>query len=95
MRECALRGWTPVVIGVDGEVVAVIGMGDEIRVEAKEAVASLQSLGWRVGILSGDHPAIVARVGVKLGLRSEDCLGGLSPEEKLGIVRSGVSIRTW
>jgi Cu2+-exporting ATPase len=90
VRDSAQWGWTPVVIGVDGEVVAVVGMGDEIRAEAKEAVASLRRFGWRVGILSGDHPAIVSRVGTELGLPAEDCLGGLSPEEKFGIVRSGV-----
>ena len=44
--------------------------------------------GWTVGILSGDHPEIVARVGSQLGLRSEDCRGGLTPEQKLETVRT-------
>ena len=45
----------------------------------------------RVRILSGDHPAVVARVGATLGLPLDDALGGLTPEAKRDIVASLVS----
>jgi Cu2+-exporting ATPase len=83
------RGWTPVVVGMDGRIVAVVGLGDEIRSEAPNAVLRLKELGWDVGILSGDHPSIVSRVGAALGIDQKNCLGGLSPEDKTRIVRLG------
>jgi P-type Cu2+ transporter len=87
-EEFASRGWTPIVVGVDGEVVVAIGMGDQIRSDARDSVAQLQSWGWQVGILSGDHPASVAQVAREVGIEPKNIMGGLSPEEKLQKVRS-------
>ena len=49
--------------------------------------------GLRVRILSGDHPAVVGRVGATLGLPLEDVLGGLTPEAKRDVVASLVAER--
>ena len=46
--------------------------------------------GWRVGILSGDHPEVVASVARELGLESELVFGGVSPEGKLQAVESAM-----
>lgn len=75
---------TPVLIAVDGEVRAVAAVGDAVRSDSKEAIDRLRRLGWRVGILSGDHPAVVAAVARRLGV--EVARGGLSPEDKLAAV---------
>jgi Cu2+-exporting ATPase len=40
-----------------------------------------------VGILSGDHPEIVRHVAAQVGVDADRALGGLSPEQKLSIVR--------
>ncbi len=79
-------GLTPVVVALDGAVVACAGFGDRLRGEAASCVAALRSLGWRVGILSGDDPRAVAAVGAALGLATGDCRGGVSPEQKLEAV---------
>ncbi|MHC4837618.1 MAG: HAD family hydrolase, partial [Planctomycetota bacterium] len=43
--------------------------------------------------LSGDHPELVAAVGQDLGLAPAACRGGLSPEDKLELVREAVAAR--
>ncbi len=85
------QGESPLLIAVDGELCTLLGLSDPLRKNARETIATLERNGWTVGILSGDHPEIVNRVGVLLGLAAKDCRGGLSPEAKLNIVRNSHS----
>jgi Cu2+-exporting ATPase len=86
-------GWTadaltPVWVAVDGRVVAVAGLADRVRSEARSAVQSLRRRGFDVRILSGDAPAVVDAVARRLGLEPERCQGGMSPEDKLAAVKA-------
>ena len=54
---------TPVLVAVDGIIVASASFGDPIRSDARASIDALVARGWRVGILSGDHPQVVATVG--------------------------------
>jgi Cu2+-exporting ATPase len=78
------EGLSPVLVSVGGVVRAVAGVGDEIREDVQAALAALRQRGWKLAILSGDHPDVVAKVAEKLGI--EDARGGLLPEQKLAIV---------
>jgi Cu2+-exporting ATPase len=80
------QGLTPVLVAIDGQVVAAAGFGDPVRADAAAALDRVRALGWRLGILSGDHPRVVAAVGSGLGLASDQCHGGVTPEEKLRVV---------
>jgi Cu2+-exporting ATPase len=77
---------TPVLIAVDGTIVASAGFGDPVRADARTSIDALERRGWCVGIVSGDHPTVVAAVGKLLGLRPDACIGGAVPEEKLRLV---------
>ena len=44
-----------------------------------------------MGILSGDDPRVVRRVGAALGIAGDDCLGGVSPEAKLAAVQADLA----
>ena len=51
-------------VAVDGVIVASAGFGDPVRVPMPGARSTtLRERGWNVGILSGDHPEVVASVG--------------------------------
>jgi Cu2+-exporting ATPase len=84
-------GLTPVLIAVDGAPVAAAGFGDPLREDARAALERVRALGWQVGILSGDHPAIVAATGRRLGLDPAQCRGGVPPEEKLARVAAAAA----
>jgi Cu2+-exporting ATPase len=86
-RRLAARALSPVFVAVDGAVVAVAGIGDPLREDARAAVTQLRARGFAVGILSGDHPEIVAAVGRELDLPPHMCRGGLDPEAKVDVVR--------
>lgn len=87
-RELTEQGLTPVFVAVDGRIVAAGGFGDPVRAESRQTVARLGALGWHARILSGDHREIAARVGEQVGISRELIRGGLTPEDKLAIVRS-------
>ena len=84
-------GLTPVVIALDGAAVAAAGFGDPLREDAVPALARMRAMGWRLGLLSGDHPEVVAAVGRQLGLDPCDYQGGVAPEEKMRLVAAGAA----
>jgi Cu2+-exporting ATPase len=79
---------TPVLVAVDGEVVAQAGFGDPLRRGARDAVRGLQRAGWEVRLLSGDAPGVVAAVAAELGLAPGAAEGGATPERKRDVVRA-------
>lgn len=81
-------GLTPVLVAVDGRVVARAGFGDAIRADAAASLARLRASGWRTRLLSGDDPAVAAAVGEQLGFAPGECAGGASPEDKRAAIEA-------
>jgi len=86
VRGYADEGLTPVLIACDGSVAAAAGIGDPLRPGSAAAVDELREMGWHVGVLSGDHPGVVAALARRLDIPPEDRQGGATPEEKLRVV---------
>ena len=59
---------------------------DQLRPEAVDAVKQLQSLGLKVGMLTGDQPANAARIAQELGIDHFEA--NLAPESKLERVKA-------
>ena len=75
------------VLALDGTEVARFHFREELRPDAALQVASFQSAGMPVYILSGDEPARVEAMGRALGLPEGHALGGLTPGDKADLVR--------
>lgn len=86
IADIAERGETPIVIACDGAMVAVAGLADPVRDDARAALDRLARLGWEVQILSGDDERVVRRVGAALGVPWSCCHGQVSPEDKVAAV---------
>lgn len=80
VRQCL----TPVAIEVDGQVMAVVGIGDPLRPESESVIAGLHHRGIKTILLSGDHPEIVEQVAKSLGI--SEAYGAQTPESKLQFV---------
>ncbi len=65
--------------GPDG-VRAAFALADEVRPEAREAVAALHALGRRVVMITGDARQVAEAVGAELGV--DEVLAEVLPEEK-------------
>jgi Cu2+-exporting ATPase len=85
---CPTDGNTPVIIAVDGSIVARAGFGDAIRSDALASLTTLRSRGWTTLLLSGDTQAVSLRVGAALGFAPDEIIGEACPEEKAARVRS-------
>ena len=78
--EIASGGRTAVFVGVDGKVVAVIGIADAARETSVAAVAALHEAGIRVAMLTGDNRATAERIADELGI--DDVIAEVLPEDK-------------
>ncbi len=85
-EEMSARGLSPILMSRDGVVVAMAGMAHQICVDANDSIEEIKRMGWQVGILSGDHPEIVRRLAVQLGIPLEMAHGDMTPERKLRVV---------
>lgn len=64
----------------DGVVVGSLVLADEIRPESAQAVRSLQALGIKVAMITGDARSVAEAVGTQLGL--DTVLAEVRPEDK-------------
>lgn len=85
-RLASSQGKTVVyVIDQDKTVRGVIMLADVIRDESKEAVATLQSMGKRVAMLTGDSKGVAAWVAKELGIK--EYFAEVLPEHKAETVK--------
>ncbi|HHQ48188.1 MAG TPA: heavy metal translocating P-type ATPase [Acidobacteria bacterium] len=91
VEEAAGRGLTPVVVAAGGVPRAVAGLGDPVRPDSAGAVAELERRGWRVELLSGDHPEVVRAVAAQVGIDPALARGGASPEDKVRAVEEAAA----
>ncbi len=87
-------GLSPVAVAIDGQVVAIAGIGDPLRPDSADAVAAIRDRGWQVEILSGDHPAVVRSIADQVGIEQTAARGATTPEDKLEAVRAAAGDAT-
>jgi P-type Cu+ transporter len=59
---------TPVLVALDGQAVAVLGIADRIRPGAADMVARLKAMGLSVAMVTGDAEAVAQSVARELGI---------------------------
>ncbi|OBI41104.1 manganese-exporting P-type ATPase CtpC [Mycobacterium colombiense] len=77
---------TPLLLAVDGKLVGLISLRDEVRPEAADVLNKLRANGIRrIVMLTGDHPDIAEVVAGELGI--DEWRAEVMPEDKLAAVR--------
>jgi Cu2+-exporting ATPase len=84
IRAIVADGMTPIVVALDNAVAAIAALGDPVRVDTPSTLDRIRRIGWRLEVLSGDHPGTVRAVMSRIGL--EHGRGGANPEDKAEIV---------
>ncbi|APD84125.1 manganese-exporting P-type ATPase CtpC [Mycobacterium intracellulare] len=78
---------TPLLLAVDGKLVGLISLRDEVRPEAAEVLKRLRDNGIRrIVMLTGDHPETAAAVAGELGI--DEWRAEVLPDDKLQVVRA-------
>ncbi len=80
------EGFSLIFVARAGRCIGWIGLQDQTRSEAREALAALKACGARrIAMISGDRQPVAARVAREIGC--EECLGECLPQNKVAFVR--------
>jgi Cu+-exporting ATPase len=85
LEEWTRQGKTPMLVQVDGRLGGVMAAADQIKPQAREAVARLKQKGMKVVMITGDHSKTARAVADALGIdevRSEVLPGDKANEVK-------------
>jgi len=77
---------TIVVVAINGKYTGYITIADEIKEDAKQAIADLHLLNQKVVMLSGDKQSVVDKVAKELNI--VNAFGNLLPEDKVNKVQA-------
>ena len=84
IQEALAQGATVMYLGVDQQFAGAIVLSDPIKASSAEALASLQSLGIKIVMASGDHQLAAEAIGTRLGI--SEVYGSVKPADKLALV---------
>ncbi|WP_238420619.1 cation-translocating P-type ATPase [Gordonia sp. 'Campus'] len=77
---------TPLLLAVNGTLVGLVSLSDELRPEAREVLDALRADGvTEIAMLTGDHPVTAATIAAELGI--ERWAAEVTPDDKLAVVR--------
>jgi Cu+-exporting ATPase len=85
--EIEALGQTAVLVGWDGALRAVLGVGDTVKETSPAAVAELRGLGLRPVLLTGDNRAVALAVAAQVGIDEADVIAEVLPADKVSAVR--------
>jgi P-type Cu+ transporter len=85
VEQISAEGGTAVVVAVDRRIVGVIGVADEIRPEASDAIAAMRKMGIDVVMLTGDNKRTADAVASQVGISR--VLAQVLPADKAAEVR--------
>jgi len=78
------RARTPLWVAVEGEVVGLVAVADQVKPESREAVAELQRMGLRVIMLTGDQRTTAEAVAREVGIH--EVRAEVLPDQKARVV---------
>ena len=75
-------GTSEVLLACDGRWLACFSLGEAALPDTASTLAELRQAGLALALISGDRAPAVRQLGAEVGLRSEECYAGRSPEAK-------------
>ena len=79
-RNMATNAQTPVFFAIDSEIVALLGIADQVKATSFDAIRNLQEKGKKVIMLTGDNPQTAAAIASQVGIKT--VISDVLPEEK-------------
>lgn len=81
------EGWSLIFVARDGQCIGWVGLQDQTRAEAREALVELKDAGVRrIAMVSGDRQPVATRVAAEIGC--EEAKGDCLPQNKVEFVRN-------
>ncbi len=87
LESLAARGCSTVIVGAGRDAIGVIGVADEPRESARDAIDLLRRQGIQhVALLTGDHEPAARALAAAVGI--DECRADLLPEDKVGSIEA-------
>jgi Cu+-exporting ATPase len=87
LDEAAAVGHTAVLGGWDGAARIAVAVGDTVKENAAEAIASMRSLGLTPWLVTGDSRAAALATARMVGIDAEHVVAEVLPQDKVDVVR--------
>lgn len=84
VRAAQDEGRTPVVVGWDGQVRAVLVVADSVKETSAEAIAELRGLGLHPIMLTGDNAAAAKSIAAQVGIT--EVIADVMPQDKVDVI---------
>lgn len=81
----AAQGATPVLLAVDGRVVALFAIRDPLREDSVGALRRLRQAGYRLVMLTGDNPVTASAIAKEAGI--DEVIAGMLPDGKAQAIK--------
>ena len=88
VRALADAGKTVVYVAVDGMIAGAIAARDVPRPDARETIARLKGMGFRVMLMTGDQPDSATAIAQQLLIDPSDVLAGVRPDGKAAAIQA-------
>ena len=86
------KGFSIILVAQKNKIIGIIGISDEIKPEAKNAITDLHALGIKTVMLTGDNSRSARVIAAKIGI--DEIFAELLPEDKLKIIQEKQSSKT-
>jgi Cu2+-exporting ATPase len=88
VRALADAGKTVVYVAVDGMIAGAIAARDVPRPDARETIARLKGMGFRVMLMTGDQPDSATAIAQQLLIEPSDVLADVRPDGKAAAIQT-------
>ncbi|WP_162012833.1 heavy metal translocating P-type ATPase [Streptococcus sp. S784/96/1] len=78
------EGQTPVLAAIDGQLVGLIGVADQLKEDSQKAIKSLQKNGLELIMLTGDHEVTAQTIAQKAGINK--VISQVLPNQKAQVI---------
>jgi len=82
LQQLEEEGKTAMIAAVDGEIAGIVAVADTVKPSSAEAVRSLQEMGVRVMMITGDNKRTARAIAKQVGIKEWDVLAEVLPEGK-------------
>lgn len=86
LKAQASRGATPVLLAVDGKAAALLAVRDPLRQDSVDALQRLHRAGYRLVMLTGDHPTTANAIAKEAGI--DEVIAGVLPDGKADAIKN-------
>ena len=87
LAEAEAAGATAIWVAIDGQIVGIISLKDQVKDSSAQAIAELKAMGLTPILLTGDNESVAHKVAAEVGIAPQNVFAGVRPADKVDKVK--------